>query len=390
MISCFYVEGAGYQENILPRKHKELGYDVSIISKATYYDKDKKPIKRKPSIYYNDDNIKVTILKDNVKKMWSKLSKGRFSFLDRVTEGLYETIESEQPNIIFEHGVAVKDTVDVVNYVRKHPRVKLFIDQHGDYYNTPIHSNDFFNNVLLQLRHKFFVRRMIKKSLNHITYFWGTTPWRVQYLREVYCVPEKKCGLLVMGGDESLIPWEQKNDIRSEYRRSINVDQETFLIITGGKIDEEKNIHLLLQAIKELDMPKVKLVVFGKPTEAMQAIMTNYKDWYIDIGWLNANKVYNWFLTCDLACFPGTHSVLWEQAAASGIPLVCKYWEGMQHINVGGNCLFIKDVNVDSIKSVIQGITNNPSEYREMMMVANNNARREFSYIEIAKRSIGI
>ena len=30
MIACFYKNGFGYQENILPEKHKELGFDVNI------------------------------------------------------------------------------------------------------------------------------------------------------------------------------------------------------------------------------------------------------------------------------------------------------------------------------------------------------------------------
>ena len=32
MIANFYKNGFGYQENILPAKHKELGYDVEIIT----------------------------------------------------------------------------------------------------------------------------------------------------------------------------------------------------------------------------------------------------------------------------------------------------------------------------------------------------------------------
>ena len=33
VVCTFYVEGAGYQENLLPRAHKQQGYDVTIVTK---------------------------------------------------------------------------------------------------------------------------------------------------------------------------------------------------------------------------------------------------------------------------------------------------------------------------------------------------------------------
>ena len=32
MVCAVYKDGQGYQENILPMKHKALGYDVDIIT----------------------------------------------------------------------------------------------------------------------------------------------------------------------------------------------------------------------------------------------------------------------------------------------------------------------------------------------------------------------
>ena len=38
-LSAFYIDGYGYQENILPRMHKKLGHDVLIVaSTETYID----------------------------------------------------------------------------------------------------------------------------------------------------------------------------------------------------------------------------------------------------------------------------------------------------------------------------------------------------------------
>ena len=31
-LACFYVEGMGYQENILPKEHSEAGHSVTVIT----------------------------------------------------------------------------------------------------------------------------------------------------------------------------------------------------------------------------------------------------------------------------------------------------------------------------------------------------------------------
>jgi hypothetical protein len=42
------------------------------------------------------------------------------------------------------------------------------------------------------------------------------------------------------------------------------------------------------------------------------------------LGWVPSEKVYNYFFAGDLAFFPGTHSVLWEQAVGIGLPCILK------------------------------------------------------------------
>jgi carbamoylphosphate synthase large subunit len=106
------------------------------------------------------------------------------------------------------------------------------------------------------------------------------------------------------------------------------------------------------------------------------------------IGWIPSEKVYDWFLASDLAVFPGTHSVLWEQAVACGVPCVFKHWDGMEHVDVGGNCKFLYNDSIDEIKNILLDIVKNKDNYEKMKNVAIKKGVNEFSYLEIAKRSI--
>ncbi|MFK1961527.1 hypothetical protein ACIXEH_11290 [Bacteroides fragilis] len=67
------------------------------------------------------------------------------------------------------------------------------------------------------------------------------------------------------------------------------------------------------------------------------------------VGWLSSEKTIEYFFASDLAVFPGTHSVLWEQAVGIGIPSIFKYWDGMTHVDLGGNCLFLFENSSEEI-----------------------------------------
>ena len=68
--------------------------------------------------------------------------------------------------------------------------------------------------------------------------------------------------------------------------------------------------------------------------------------------------------------------------------MVCKYWDGTTHIDVGGNVKFINNVSVDTICKVLEDILLNPKGYMEMKKVAEDLGKEQFSYFNIAKQSI--
>ena len=107
-----------------------------------------------------------------------------------------------------------------------------------------------------------------------------------------------------------------------------------------------------------------------------------------NVGWIPANKSFEYFFAADIACFPGTHSVLWEEAVGLGLPCIFKRWEGITHFDLDGNCLFINSATIDEIQSAILNIYENADIFNDMRDVALNEGLKHFSYYEIAKRAI--
>lgn len=375
-LACFYVEGMGYQENILPKIHAEMGHEVEVVASDFSFNSKGEIIKKNGSEYVNKYGVHVKILHKTKS----------FPFVFRYGEygGLYCCLEQFMPDIIFVHGGQFVSLSSIIKYCKKHRSTRLYIDQHGDYYNMPCVS---IKEKILQ---KVIYGHYIRKSVKYCNKYWGVTPWRCAYLHDVYGIPQNKIELLVMGGDTDNINFSQKHELRKKIRFDLGLKDDDFIIITGGKIDKTKNIHLLMQAVAELNRDDLKLIVFGQPNDKMSSIIDSLsQDPHIrNIGWVESSKVYDYFLASDLAVFPGTHSVLWEQAAACGVPLLVKDWKGMHHIDVGGNCQFLKGNSIEELKEMITKIYTGADLYKNMLKVATEKGRKSFSYQEIAKQAI--
>ena len=106
-------------------------------------------------------------------------------------------------------------------------------------------------------------------------------------------------------------------------------------------------------------------------------------------GWVSSKETYKYFFASDLACFPGTHSTLWEEAVGYGVPSVFKYWEGISQIDLNGNCILLKSpLSVSSLVSCIESIYLDKTKYDEMKRIAMTKGVERFSYSKIANYSI--
>lgn len=372
-LGCFYVDNYSYQENMLPKYHVKMGHDVTVIASLLSFDKNGKPCYlEKASEYHDKNGYKVVRLN-------YKLPRGIFKIL-KGYQGLYDRLEIEQPDVIFIHGVAIYDTSVVVKYLKSHPRVKLYGDNHGDYINSA--KTWLSKNILNGIIRRYYVSRLDP----YLIKCFGVTPLRCEFLKDVYGVDPRKVEFLPMGVDDEAIP-QDRNAIRSQIRQELNISEDSFVIITGGKIDTKKNIHILIESLKAINNKSIHLIICGVLAPEMQYLKTMFDENIHYLGWCSAEKVMNCMISSDMACFPGTHSTLWEQAVGVGLPVIFKYWDGMTHMNVCDNCLFINGEDTQEIVSRIKYITSSDN-YINVKSKALQ-ASKEFLYSNIAKKAIG-
>lgn len=369
------TEGFSYQENMLVKYHTLLGHKVSVITSQWIRSKNRTE-KIDKTDYIGEYGARYIRL---------PLS-GHHKISDKFKKyvGVIDAIKKTNPDVLFIHNLQFVDIKQVANYLKDHP-TKVYVDSHTDF------SNSSTNLLSYMILHRIIWKHYGKVIEPYVTRFYGVLPARVDFLKNVYSLPPDKCSLLVMGADDELVRFAKDKTQTENVRKEHNIQQNDFLIATGGKIDiAKKQTLLLMQAVKNISVPNLKLLVFGSVDNELKqefdSLCDGDKIQYL--GWFNSPSAYRVFGASDLVVFPGRHSVYWEQVAGQGIPMVVKKWAGTQHVDCRGNVLFLEKDSVEEIQSVIERLLNNPQEY-DCMKKAAENGMSSFSYLKIAKDCIG-
>lgn len=372
-----YTDGWNYQENMLVKFQTRAGHQVALIAAQWAWGSDGKIQKTSDEHYIDKDGVEIY-------RLPIKGDKDVFYRYKRFL-GFYKVIEQFSPEIIFVHNIQFFDIDQIVRYRKTH-NVLIYVDNHADFSNSA-------RTVIAKIFYKTIWRYYAKMIEPYTTKFFGVLPSRVDFLKDIYGLPLEKCELLVLGGDDELIAQAARPEIKENMRRKYEIKQDDFLIVTGGKIDAFKTQTLLLmQAVREINRENVKLLVFGSVEEELKerlyALCDGQKIQYI--GWIKGEQSYEYFASADIVVFPGRHSIYWEQVVAQGIPMICKYWEGTTHVDIGGNVEFLMEDSVEIMKEKLLELVDNPNQYEEMKRKANGEGKKAFSYKTIAQRAVGI
>ena len=373
------TDGFLYQENLLAKFHKKMGHVVTLITSQWIIGDDGKLTTTCKTDYYNTDGVRVIRIPILIGTIDTRL---------KVYPTLIHVVREVKPDLLFIHACQFLDICRLACYLKKNPKIRVYVDNHADY------SNSAKGWVSKNILHRVIWKYCANKINPYVTTFWGVMPARVDFLIDLYDLPREKCKLLVMGADDDLANWAHKKNCEESLREKYHIDKNDFLIVTGGKIDQWKTQTLLLmQAILQYKAHNIKLIVFGSVIDGLKKRVDDLTDGVRVqfIGWQSSEESYRLFDIADLAVFPGRHSVYWEQATGQGIPMIVKNWEGTHHVDLGGNVFFLYHDSVREISNAISDILeNDKKKYREMKQVACTEGPKVFRYSSIAKRSIDV
>lgn len=349
-ISQSYFDGWGYQENLIPAYQADMGHDVCVISTNKFYPhwlkkEEEDKILAKGEIY-KDGNIKVRRIKV-LRVLGTHVV---------FTYNLYKTLMKERPDIIFYHEMTNFSTIICAVYKLFHPKVSYFIDSHTDKRNsasTKI-SEWFYFKGFLTLMHKFIAP--------FVTYYYGVTPSRCNFLLSHYGVSPRKMKFLPIGCDTKLADTiASKSELREKYQ----LPSDSFVVVSGGKMGKFKGTECLINAVEQLrgEGHRIELVLFGVYLDEETKCLAESKKWIHTYGWCDRNTTLELLKLADVASWPIHHTTLNEDAIAVGTPLVIRKTTTTEHL-VDKNGEFLFSIgDVDELKLAISKIKNNMTNY---------------------------
>lgn len=379
-LSAIYADGFGYQENIMPKIHQLQDNNVMIVASTEVMDRTKGLVYTNPSSYITEDGIPIVRL-PYVSYLPHKLVRKL-----RIYNGLSKLLEEFAPDIIFMHDAQTFAVFQIISYLKRHPKVRLYVDSHTDFVNSA--RNWISKNIL----HGIIYKTLVRYTIPYVTRYYGTLPARVHFYSDFYGTPKEKTEFLPMGIDDVSIDFSGRDFYRQQIRSKLKINKDDFVLITGGKIDKQKNTHILLQAFSKIQNEHLKLILFGSISASIKDEIEHYirhDSRIIYIGWISSKETYKYFFASDLACFLGTHSTLWEETVGYGIPAIFKEWKGITHVDRRGNCILIKNIDCHIVYEILFDIIYNDETYSSLKNKAlSSDVMQFFFYSRISKYAI--
>lgn len=327
-----YVDGWGYQENLLPKYMARNGVDSVVITSNILPD------------YLNNKQIATgTYMYEGVKVI--RLRSKRFGSSLTYAKRLYEVLEEEKPDAIFHHNINFLSHIPCAKYCIKQG-IPMFVDNHADYINSM--KNPFLRFILYRCINGNFTNLYSKPVVK----FYGVTHSRCRFLNDVFGIDKSKVDFLPIGADvNAASTLLTKNELRTKFK----IQENEFTLVSGGKMGVDKGTVDLIQAVEELNQTnhRVNLILFGKFTDSATEELAKSKSFIKLYGWCDRKTTLELLATADLACWPIHHTTLCEDSIACKTPLLIRKTETTEHL-IDGNGYFMQIGNKEELKNCIK------------------------------------
>lgn len=369
-VSAPFIDGWGYQENLLPKYLQKAGVQNFIVASSTSFPSYLKKevideIKTKGN-RYNLDGVEIRRIPTR------KVSTSLF-----IPKGLKKELEDINPDVIFHHNFNNTSLSISALYAKKRG-IPLIVDNHADYINMTK------NKVWAWFYYKFLIGMTCKTHQDQIYKAYGVTHSRCKFIHEYYGLTEKKIDFLPIGAD---VDTADTISPIVELRQKYGVNNNSFVVVTGGKNGKDKGTDNLIKAIEELHSshPQLKLILFGKFEDEETATLAKNSITTTIYGWCDRVKTLELLKIADVACWPIHHTTLIEDAVSVCTPLINKKTSTTEHL-IDGNGIWIKQGTKEEIKDALAQLLSMTELQKKDLCLACEKMKRKISYYTVAKK----
>ena len=297
-LSCFYIDGYNYQENMLVREGIRAGHDVLVIASTEVFDSNGKIAYTEPGRYRGKDGADV------IRLPYRHLLPHVMMRKIRAYPDVYSLLCSEKPDILLFHGLSAWEIISASRYKRNNPSVKLYLDSHEDFNNS---ARNFISKYIL---HFLFYRSLFKSVIKDVEKVLCVSIETMYFARDFYGCPVDQIEYFPLGG--IIYADTEYKSIRANTRKKYGVNSDELMFFQSGKFDEKKKLfESITFFLKTPYNANVKYfiagVLQGSVKEKVEQLIA--KDSRITyIGWINSQELMNLLCAADVYVQPGSQS----------------------------------------------------------------------------------
>lgn len=320
MICEFYNEGLDYQEILLAKYYRKLGHDVTVITTPTHSVHE--------YIDGRDHREDISIVQGDFARIIRVPIKINIAGRFRIFKSIRMIVESEKPDLLYFHDI-IPNMIELRGYLNNNPRCCAIMDYHADYSNSGV---NWLSRMFLHRLSRRLILATVRKRLSAIL---PVVPAAQGFLRDLYGIPVARTELFPLGVDFDLAREMRTDAIRATVRETVGIPHDALVVFTGGKLVPLKRTEDVLQAAATLADPRIHVIVVGEardPAYQRQLDQASRGGNVHFVGWQDREGVYRYQAAADLAIFPASQSVLWQQSIGMGLPLIVGEGAGPAHM----------------------------------------------------------
>jgi glycosyltransferase involved in cell wall biosynthesis len=391
MVCEFFDEALDYQENFLAKVYHRLGHEVLVVTSTT------------ASVFdYTVDADGETADHGETRTDYARILRKpwRLNILHRIKafESLTPLIERERPDLIYFHDV-MPNMLDALGYMRRNPDARMIMDCHADL------SNSGANLPSRLILHGVVRKAILDRARPVLSKIFPVVPAATEFLKTYYRLRDDEMELLPLGVDLDVARQARARAGGRNVRHRLGIPEDAFVVFTGGKLAPAKRTEEAIAALARLQNPDVHLIVIGKLggpgsdedyAALLEAAAGRVRNVHF-VGWQDRDGVYDHMDAADLAVFPASQSVLWQQSLGMGLPLaVAEFAAGMrarQDVSymAGLGAVTVLDHRADvplQIAELVRALRADPALHRERRQAALDTAESILNYERIAAQTL--
>lgn len=384
MLCEFYDASLEFQENLLVKYYRRHGHEVTVITSTfdsvfDYYNDRYDPTK--PARTLEDHGARIVKLPY------------RYNLLNRLRAytRIDQLLEEARPDLIYVHDI-MPNLPEAIAYLKLHPRCRMILDYHADY------SNSGKNWLSLRVLHGVLRKWFLDRARPHLSRIFPVVPASAVFLNEVYGVPYEEMEVLPLGADMETVRRIRAEGGRNELRASLGIGPDVVVIFTGGKLTSYRRTEVLFEAVQQLRQCSIKIVVVGD-SDAQGGAYKNHlrglaagRHDIVFTGWLGKDDVYRHMRMADLAVFPAGQSIMWQQAIASGLPLIVGDVgsQDISYLNLSDNIVILPrdQIRPDCFAAEITNVLETPGRLAAMAAGASRVADEQLDWDRLIWRTL--